>query len=469
MRTIKQVKTILSVFLCLIITIFSFTSIVSAEELTNEYDTEETTAMSDEEILISNEELFAAIEEEYSKLEQDIENNKEELNNINNDINDNVQRLAIINSEVDILNNQIKLLNSELDSLSFSLDIINRVSEELKLKQEELTVSIKEAEEAIDVLEPELKKATDEVQELIKNEYMYGEISFAEIVFTSTSMQEYFTRKELYRRLKDDREQKMNDVINLNNTIKEYKDELEKDKKTIENDINIINNYQDKYNESLKKQEEAQNELINKKTDITDKKNEIKDIISTLDTESEVYKEQIRKDREEMEILSIYVDNYISEYGSKLNDIPSEEFENNGQMIWPVTFPSYLSAKFPAYSDGTPHWGIDICANGGNSAGRPFNAAQSGIVIIAVNDNNYNNGFGNYCVVDHGDGTSTLYAHVRNLVVDKGDVVRQGETLGYIGNTGNTTGPHLHFEVRVKKEDGTVARVNPLNFVENIT
>ncbi len=138
-------------------------------------------------------------------------------------------------------------------------------------------------------------------------------------------------------------------------------------------------------------------------------------------------------------------------------------------MAWPVKFESYVSCAYGRYSDGSPHWGMDICAVGGNTRGRPFNAAQGGKVILAVNDGNWNYGFGNYCVIDHGDGKQTLYAHSDNIQVSVGQIVKEGDQIGIIGATGNVTGPHLHFEVRVKNADGSVSRVNPLNYVTNPT
>lgn len=464
----KNLFKIFSILLCLVLC-FNISAFASEDEIINEETSaaEEITEMSDEELIINNEKLFGAIEEEYSKLEEDINANKNELDSVNSDINDNVNRLAIINSEVDILNNQIKLLNSELSTLNLSITVISRVYDELIKEIDDLTASIEETDKKIKETEPELRKATDEVHELIRNEYMDGEISYIEFIFNSGSLEEYYVRKELFNRVKEDKTEKMNKFAALNKQLTEEKEKMEKEKAVLENDRLVVEEYNDKYNESIKRQEAAQKDLINKKSEVTERKNEVKDIISELDTESEIYKQQIQRDRAEMEYLSVYVDNYISEHGSQLNDIPDVEFENTGEMIWPVSFNSYLTATYPAYSDGSPHWGIDICAEGGNSYGRPFNAAQGGIVILAVNDNNYNSGFGNYCVVDHGDGTSTLYAHARNLVVSRGDVVRQGETLGYIGSTGNVTGPHLHFEVRVKNSDGDISRVNPLNYVKN--
>ena len=87
------------------------------------------------------------------------------------------------------------------------------------------------------------------------------------------------------------------------------------------------------------------------------------------------------------------------------------------------------------------HTGIDF----GVGYGVPIRAADSGTVIYAT----WMGGYGNVIIVDHGDGLSTLYAHQSSLAVGTGTRVTRGQTVGYVGSTGFSTGPHLHFEVRV--------------------
>ncbi|HNE78082.1 MAG TPA: M23 family metallopeptidase, partial [Solirubrobacterales bacterium] len=72
-------------------------------------------------------------------------------------------------------------------------------------------------------------------------------------------------------------------------------------------------------------------------------------------------------------------------------------------------------------------------------------AAASGTVIMA----SYNGGYGNYTCIDHGSGLSTCYGHQSSFAVSAGQSVSQGDVIGYSGNTGSSTGPHLHFEVRI--------------------
>ena len=98
------------------------------------------------------------------------------------------------------------------------------------------------------------------------------------------------------------------------------------------------------------------------------------------------------------------------------------------------------------------HTGIDVSA----TTGTPITAAKSGQVIISEKGTGSTWSYGEYVVIDHGDGTTTLYAHMNYRAVSEGEIVTQGQYIGDVGATGNVTGPHLHFEVRVNGQ-----RVDP--------
>lgn len=96
-------------------------------------------------------------------------------------------------------------------------------------------------------------------------------------------------------------------------------------------------------------------------------------------------------------------------------------------------------------TQGLHDWrAVDI----GAPRGTPIHAAADGVVIIARNNGGWNGGYGNYVVITHSNGTQTLYSHMKNTIVSPGQNVSSGQTIGYVGMTGRTTGPHLHFEVR---------------------
>ena len=128
---------------------------------------------------------------------------------------------------------------------------------------------------------------------------------------------------------------------------------------------------------------------------------------------------------------------------------------NPGVLGWPVS--GRLSSPYgyrihPIYGTKRPHTGIDIAA----SNGTPIAAAGSGKVILAK----VFGGYGNAVVVDHGGGLTTLYAHQSRIAVSVGQAVSRGDTIGYVGSTGNSTGAHLHFETA---EYGN--RVDPLKYL----
>jgi len=131
-------------------------------------------------------------------------------------------------------------------------------------------------------------------------------------------------------------------------------------------------------------------------------------------------------------------------------------------FMWPVPCSTRVTSRYGYRSDPFTgaqayHSGIDI--DGFNNAGQPVVAAASGTVITA----SYDGGYGNYVIIDHGS-TSTVYAHCSGLAVSQGDYVSQGQTVGYLGDTGRATGVHLHFEVYVGND-----RVDPTQYFSGLS
>ncbi len=118
-------------------------------------------------------------------------------------------------------------------------------------------------------------------------------------------------------------------------------------------------------------------------------------------------------------------------------------------LIWPVQGP--MTSPF-GWRWGRMHQGIDI----GVPSGTPIHAAAGGTVIYC----GWEEGYGNFVVIDHGGNLATAYGHQSSIAVTCGEHVDQGQTIGYVGCTGHCTGPHLHFEVRV---DGNP--VDPLGYL----
>ncbi len=133
----------------------------------------------------------------------------------------------------------------------------------------------------------------------------------------------------------------------------------------------------------------------------------------------------------------------------------------SGSFLWPVASYVYVSSRFglrihPITGQKKTHTGIDIASNQGTAV----YASDGGTVTLA----GWNGGYGNCIMIDHGNGYVTLYGHLSSISVSKGQSVTQGATIGAVGSTGNSTGPHLHFEVL---KDGT--RIDPEQFFSGLT
>ena len=139
----------------------------------------------------------------------------------------------------------------------------------------------------------------------------------------------------------------------------------------------------------------------------------------------------------------------------------SDVVPSNEGFIWPVNTSKKISSPIgnrvaPGGFGSTNHKGVDICNVGFTSS---VFAVKSGKVLL-TNTSGYGGGYGNYVVIDHGGGVTTLYAHMSVVKVSEGQMVSQGTVLGITGSTGASTGPHLHYEVRI---NGVYQ--NPLNYL----
>lgn len=142
---------------------------------------------------------------------------------------------------------------------------------------------------------------------------------------------------------------------------------------------------------------------------------------------------------------------------------PTPSGPATGSFTWPVPCSMRITSRFgnridPFTGAVRYHSGIDI--DGYNNDGKPIVASDGGTVVTAT----YNSGYGNYIIIDHGNGYMTLYGHMSGFAVSNGDVVSKGQTIGYLGQTGRATGTHCHFEVFLNGN-----RIDPEQFFSGMT
>ena len=169
------------------------------------------------------------------------------------------------------------------------------------------------------------------------------------------------------------------------------------------------------------------------------------------------YLATLKKDASELEKSIDALTKEANALEKELAKLNSGSSYAGGKMAWPLPGHYIITSKFgnrlhPVLKVYKLHTGVDIAGSGCN--GDPVVSANDGTVIKAT----YSTAYGNYIIIDHGGGITTLYAHSSKLLVKKGDKVKRGQEIMKVGSTGYSTGPHLHFEVR---ENGKY--VNPLN------
>jgi len=218
------------------------------------------------------------------------------------------------------------------------------------------------------------------------------------------------------------------------------------------------------YEETLAEQEEVRAELLEKKAQLEAEIEAAAQMIADLEKDIEAYTAAYEENEAEEAKIQAEIERLMEELRKQEEAAKQQQnsggggggaIYGTGSYIWP-TNATYISSEYgyrihPIFKTERFHSGVDI----GASAGDPIYAADSGTVVIAT----YSSSYGNYVVINHGSGSSTLYAHMSSMAVSAGQSVSQGQVIGYVGSTGWSTGPHLHFEIRVNG-----STVNPLSY-----
>lgn len=192
-----------------------------------------------------------------------------------------------------------------------------------------------------------------------------------------------------------------------------------------------------------------------KKASLTSQKTEVESTLQDIKKLEQEYMADQAAVEKEMKQIQADID---AIYASTAGSGSQVDYSGTG-FIYPVKGYTYISSYYGwRFNNTNYHTGVDFPA----PANTPIRASASGTVIYVRTGAGYGRawGYGNYVIVDHGGGFSTLYAHCTSIPVSVGDTVTKGQTIAYVGTTGWSTGYHLHFEIR---RNG--AHTNPLNYL----
>jgi len=341
-----------------------------------------------------------------------------------------------VKQEIERTKQKLQEAKEEQRTIFGQLKNLNDTIEETTAQLETIRERLRLTEAAIEKTERELKEAEARLQERVeilsvrlKEIYQQGNVDYLEVLLEATSFRDFLVRFHLLEKIA---EQDMQLV-----------DEIEAERQKIANK---------KADLEVKRQELAglERETRLKREELEQKKVEKEQLLAALETEKATIERALKELEQASNIIAAKIRAIQARNANKGNRF-------GGKLSWPTPGYTFITSDYgwrvhPILGIRRLHTGIDI----GAPMGANVYSAGSGVVIFT----GWLGAYGNAIVIDHGDGISTLYAHLSRISVREGQEVGNQEKIGDVGSTGWSTGPHLHFEVRVNGEP-----VNPWGYV----
>lgn len=400
--------------------------------------------------------LIAEQDKLIEQLQKENKDREEQIYGFTGDIAENEQAIELITQQIEGVSAEIAAYGEKItlaqDKIAAKeIEIIN-VENDISDKEKEIAAK----REEIADLEIQNEQNLEKFAKLIRALYMNDASDSLPILNGSDDWYDFFTYGEIVQDISSQNLNFMNDLLDA---IK-YQEGL------------IVS-----LNDDIAKLNAEKSDLQDKKTaleaelaDLEQKKAEVQAIsdekyadLYDYTAYNENLKYKITSLRSEMNATQAEIDAANEEVEELIR---LKQLEASGGPVyssdgfrWPLDTKYQRITTYFGYDAwrGGNHYGIDIASPG--IGGANIYAAQSGTVITAYNNSAWNGGYGNYVVIDHGGGLSTLYAHCVSTTVVAGQTVRKGDVIGYVGTTGWSTGNHLHFETRVYGVAG-----NPFNY-----
>lgn len=365
--------------------------------------------------------------------ENEIDMNTEDIDELDNQKNEIKEKLDASNLKLEYVQTEISSTLIKIQELDDKIRKYESENEDLASKLEVLETSVKETTTQLNSVTEDYTQKEKQLRDRLVALYEAGPILYIDVLLSSKTLSDFISR--YYKIL---------EVMEYDNNLIET---VEQQKKTIESSKQKL----DKETEELKtlKLKVEQSQVICKNT-----KTLQETYMAKLSKDEKELNEEITKYKTE----TIQIETRIREISIAKGDYSIQY--TGGLMIWPVAksgtviTSDYGTRKHPIQGVTNFHLGIDI---GNAYYGTPAVAALGGVVTYAGELGSY----GNCVIIQHGDGISTLYGHGQKVLTEIGAHVQQGDMIMEIGSTGNSTGPHLHFEVRING-----ATVDPLNYVK---
>lgn len=310
----------------------------------------------------------------------------------------------------------------------FTIQQIQLNAQEIALYDEMIADKLKEVEQARELEQQQLERYRERVRAMEEN----GNYGFLAMVLNTTSLGELLTAMDDIGEIMESDRELEDEYIAARENTEQVKAEYEATKSELEAKQAELRAEQEALEKDI---EEATNLILSLEEDIANRRAEYDAILAAEDQANAEIAELVAElERQRAE----------EEAARNPGGGGGGSAVGNGNFIWPCPSCTYITSRFglrihPITGDRKSHNGLDI----GAGYGAAIVAADGGTVSWA----DVKGGYGNCVMIDHGNGYVTLYGHMSSIAVSKGQSVSQGDTIGYVGSTGLSTGPHLHFEI----------------------
>lgn len=377
--------------------------------------------------------VYAVSQADIDRLNQKNAAAQKEIDRLAKEKADTEEYVTALDKKIQIIRDQLNALNKQASELQSS---INQVEQSIASNEAQM----QEIQNEIDAKQAEFDKIYSEYCQRLRAMYVSGHASNLEVLLTSSDISAILTRSEMIRSIS------RRDSNTLNELTKKM-EEIEKDKAELEIKRGELNENKEKLQTQKEELNANISQVSSSKAELDSQIAEANAAMARIKSETRKYYEKIEDNNAEIQSIraTILANNKPSSGGGSGGG-------GSGRLGYPTSSRT-ISAGFPNYPGGSYHGGVDFPVPSGSN----IYAADSGTVIIAKN---LNYSYGHYLVIDHGNGLSTLYAHNTTLLVGVGAHVNKGQVIALSGSTGNSTGPHCHFEVLLNGN-----QVNPMNYL----
>lgn len=403
---------------------------------------------------VSAEDSISDLEQQLQQLEQENQKYQKILDDTKSDIAEKEEYKSALVSKVQVLDEKIAVTREKISSLN----------DDIKEKQDAYDKGLSEVEDQFDALANRLRIL-----------YMSGNATDLEIIFGAKDFSDLIDKMELVKSLANSDKELISEIQTKLDELSTKKESLEADKKDLETQQASLKSDQDEFNKLISDNDEilknlyaSNSEAQNSLESAALQSDEIEAKISEYYAAQKAAAEHAAQASQSSSSSgsSSSSSSGSSSSGSSSSGSSSVIVPSGSGFAWPT--PGFVSLSSEWFEDREVynHGGIDIA--GAGIMGTPVVAAADGTVVATNSSCTHNwgksyscgcgGGYGNYVMISHAGGKMTVYGHLTSLTVSSGQSVSRGQVIGYVGSTGNSTGPHLHYECRLNG-----VRYNPMS------